>query len=212
MSIKEDGRAKNKAKAKDGKGRGKRPNKDDASSSSSDDDDSEESPKRKTGTKSLRKSSEATKKQVAARQKWTCHSCHDLLSSAYQIDHTQALADGGVDDPCNMTALCPCCHAIKSQNEALVRAEIARQQREDCRRLYEEAIRREEEDNRREVTRPSGVVKCLDCKEMHYRVFSHDCKKVEERVDTRLGRKTCPPVEKELGNLFLNFTFEGGGI
>ena len=98
---------------------------------------------KKTATK--RKTSQVTKKEVAARQKWTCHSCHTILSSAYQIDHTRALADGGIDDPSNMTALCPDCHAIKTQHEARDRADRARQRREECRRQYDEAVRNEEQ-------------------------------------------------------------------
>jgi hypothetical protein len=44
-----------------------------------------------------------------------------LLSSAYQIDHTVPLCDGGDDNVDNATAMCPNCHALKTQREAVAR-------------------------------------------------------------------------------------------
>jgi len=71
--------------------------------------------------KSVRKTPEPVKKQVAARQEWKCYSCCNILSSSYQVDHTIPLWDGGADDEKNLTALCANCHSTKTQNEAIER-------------------------------------------------------------------------------------------
>ena len=69
--------------------------------------------------------SESVKKMVAARQQWRCSACRELLPSTYQVDHTVALCDGGPDDMDNTTAMCPNCHALKTQREHVAR--LARQ-------------------------------------------------------------------------------------
>ena len=71
--------------------------------------------------KSVRKTPEPVKKQVAARQCWKCHSCNEMLQSSFQVDHTIPLWAGGEDDESNLTALCANCHSIKTQNEAIER-------------------------------------------------------------------------------------------
>jgi hypothetical protein len=58
---------------------------------------------------------------IAASQGWRCSECRELLSSAFQVDHTVALADGGADDVTNATALCANCHALKTQREHIAR-------------------------------------------------------------------------------------------
>lgn len=65
--------------------------------------------------------SEAVKKQVAWRQQWRCSACKNLLPPSYQIDHTIPLCDGGADDDSNTTAMCPTCHANKTQQEHIQR-------------------------------------------------------------------------------------------
>ena len=65
--------------------------------------------------------SESVKKMVAARQKWRCSACNELLPSTYQVDHTIPLCDGGPDDMDNTTAMCPNCHALKTQREHVER-------------------------------------------------------------------------------------------
>ena len=67
--------------------------------------------------------SESVKKIVAARQKWRCSACDCLLPSTYQVDHTIPLCDGGPDDMDNTTAMCPNCHALKTQREHVARLE-----------------------------------------------------------------------------------------
>ena len=64
---------------------------------------------------------ECQKKIVAARQKWMCSVCNTMLTSTYQVDHTKALCDGGANILSNATAMCPNCHAVKTQNEHIER-------------------------------------------------------------------------------------------
>ena len=68
---------------------------------------------------------EPEKKIVAARQQWTCSGCKAVLPAAYQVDHTVALCDGGADTTANCTAMCPNCHAAKTQKETIARAQAA---------------------------------------------------------------------------------------
>lgn len=65
--------------------------------------------------------SESEKKRVAARGKWRCSVCNMLLPPAYQVDHTIPLCDGGEDSIENCTAMCPNCHADKTQRESIAR-------------------------------------------------------------------------------------------
>jgi len=58
---------------------------------------------------------------VAARQGWRCSDCSQLLSSAFEVDHTVALVDGGEDAVSNATAMCANCHARKTQREHIAR-------------------------------------------------------------------------------------------
>jgi 5-methylcytosine-specific restriction endonuclease McrA len=64
-----------------------------------------------------RRVTERVKKQVAADQEWKCSACHSVLTSAYQVDHITPLWRGGSNERDNLTALCPNCHAIKTQAE-----------------------------------------------------------------------------------------------
>lgn len=59
------------------------------------------------------------KRVVGARQGWRCSACGVLLSSAYEVDHTVPLFEGGEDTLDNTTAMCPNCHALKSQRERM---------------------------------------------------------------------------------------------
>jgi hypothetical protein len=72
-----------------------------------------------------RRITEPEKKFVAARQKWRCSSCDELLASTYQVDHTVALMNGGRDHTSNMTAMCVACHAKKTQDEHIDRTYAA---------------------------------------------------------------------------------------
>ena len=73
---------------------------------------------------------QATQKIVAARQGWKCASCACMLPSSFELDHRVALWDGGADDAeTNADALCPTCHAQKTQREAVERARRKREAR-----------------------------------------------------------------------------------
>ena len=69
-------------------------------------------------TPRLRRVTERVKKIVAARQKWLCIACSNTLDATYQIDHVTPLWRGGTNDSDNLQALCPNCHAAKTQLEA----------------------------------------------------------------------------------------------
>lgn len=65
----------------------------------------------------LRKLSEYIKKQVAFRQAYKCSICLLLLPPSYQIDHIIPHSISFDDTLTNLTALCPNCHANKTQKE-----------------------------------------------------------------------------------------------
>ena len=69
-------------------------------------------------------------KIVAARQGWKCAACACMLPSAFELDHRVALWDGGADCfETNADALCPTCHAGKTQRESIDRARRKREAR-----------------------------------------------------------------------------------
>jgi len=91
---------------------------------------------------------EPEKKIVASRQQWRCSQCDDVLSSAYQVDHTIPLCDGGADDIANCTAMCANCHALKTQAEHVARRRLAMLQPE-----------------RQDVFMANGTrVRCMSCR------------------------------------------------
>jgi len=65
----------------------------------------------------IRKLSESIKKQVAYKQSYKCAVCLILLPPSYQIDHIIPHSISGDDTIDNLTALCPTCHANKTQKE-----------------------------------------------------------------------------------------------
>ena len=91
---------------------------------------------------------EAVKKQIAARQRWQCGLCSELLSAAFEIDHTVPLWNGGEDKPENASALCANCHATKTQNEAIERNRKTAETRKRRREEFEQKVLREEESKR----------------------------------------------------------------
>jgi len=64
-----------------------------------------------------RKLSEKDKKVIACNQQWRCSDCGQLLPSSYQVDHIVPYCISYNDDYSNLTALCPTCHANKTQKE-----------------------------------------------------------------------------------------------
>jgi hypothetical protein len=65
---------------------------------------------------------EALRRLIAAGQKWRCESCAGELEATFEVDHTRPLCEGGADDVSNMRALCPNCHAKKTQLERMRRS------------------------------------------------------------------------------------------
>ena len=67
-----------------------------------------------------RKWSSSEKREVGFRQQWKCKRCESLLPSTFEIDHVNALHNGGED--CihtNAEALCNQCHAAKTLRERI---------------------------------------------------------------------------------------------
>lgn len=80
-------------------------------------------PKRK------RKLTPADKKRIASKQNWKCKKCRKTLPARYHIDHIREFAKGGSDLDENLQALCPNCHADKTENDrAKKRAKKIREQ------------------------------------------------------------------------------------
>lgn len=66
---------------------------------------------------SYRKLTESEKKIVACSQGWRCRNCNELLPSSYQVDHIIPWSITNDDKTENLVALCPTCHASKTQAE-----------------------------------------------------------------------------------------------
>ena len=64
-----------------------------------------------------RRLTQAQKKQVAARFKWTCAICRQVVDETFQIDHIVPLWGGGTDDDANLQLLCARDHAKKTYDE-----------------------------------------------------------------------------------------------
>ena len=56
-------------------------------------------------------------KRVAARQKWRCAMCNELLTEDFEVDHHQSLQNGGSDDIANLRPLHKRCHLLKNSLE-----------------------------------------------------------------------------------------------
>lgn len=68
--------------------------------------------------KVVRKSFTDRQRQLIADESGNlCDSCHMTLETTFQIDHIVPLQAGGSNDPSNLHALCPNCHARKSSTE-----------------------------------------------------------------------------------------------
>ena len=65
----------------------------------------------------MRRLTETVKKTVAYSQKWRCKTCEVLLPPSYQIDHIVPHSILEDDSIGNLQALCPTCHANKTQME-----------------------------------------------------------------------------------------------
>jgi len=67
--------------------------------------------------KQRRKLSEVTKKIIASNQQWKCGFCKKILPPSYQIDHIVPHSISNSDEEDNLMAMCPTCHANKTQTE-----------------------------------------------------------------------------------------------
>lgn len=94
----------------------------------------------------------AVGKMVAARQAWRCRLCDAVLPSAYEVDHIVPLWRGGDDAERNLQALCPNCHAAKTQRESVERLESIRA-----------AARSQKYDAREDKYLTATAVLCVEC-------------------------------------------------
>lgn len=72
-------------------------------------------------TSKLRKVSDQLKKIVASQQRWNCKKCKNILDATYEVDHINALEDGGNNDIQNLQALCRNCHGKKTMEDNIKR-------------------------------------------------------------------------------------------
>lgn len=93
---------------------------------------------------------ESEKRVVAARQQWRCSECLELLPAAFQVDHTVPLHLGGPDEQANCTAMCPNCHAAKTQREAINRY----QNSHATITTYEDRV---------DICLANGMLQCAEC-------------------------------------------------
>ena len=145
-----------------------------------------------------RRFTESHKKIVAARQKWTCSTCLLLLDSTFQVDHTVPLWEGGDDSIENATAMCPGCHAKKTQEEGIRRAIKAQEKRE-------EVVRLQIESEIIMVRQSDGSWKCNLCKESSFD-DNHVCSDIHSMVLERMR----PRKRSRTVNPFLHFAFKKG--
>lgn len=158
-----------------------------------------------------RKTGDATKKVVAARQQWCCGSCSTLLPSSFEVDHTIPLWQGGLDDASNLKALCPNCHASKTQLEAIQRAEKRRQLADRARHEHELKTRSKvTKEVRSDAIRllGNGRQRCRLCGRKTLSMFPHVCGQLQFQINQRLGLKNRADAGFELNahNPFLRFS------
>ncbi len=94
----------------------------------------------------------AVGKMVAARQAWKCQVCKAVLPPSYEIDHVEPLWRGGGDCASNLQAVCPNCHALKTQRESVERIEAARGR-----------TRAKQYEEREDKYLSAGAVMCVSC-------------------------------------------------
>ena len=66
----------------------------------------------------VRKRRTIDREAIAMEQGFKCALCDDHLEK-YEIDHIQAISDGGSDDRSNLRALCLPCHAQVTRDQRL---------------------------------------------------------------------------------------------
>jgi rubrerythrin len=159
-----------------------------------------------------RKLGESQKKIIAASQAWKCKICEAILSAAYQIDHIIPLWNGGLDSMENLQAICPSCHATKTQKESIERAKMRVEEKQrramEAQKQYEETVRKEEYAKMTIYTLVKGK-QCSECFYKFYGIFKHDtCPKVEDKIHERLHPKK-KKTDDDGENPFLRFLYTG---
>jgi len=151
------------------------------------------------------------KRIVAARQEWKCASCSIVLPSAFQVDHIIPLWRDGEDSIDNAQALCPTCHAQKTQREEIARHEEKRkhvvESAKQAQLDFEKSVYVEEYGKQKLDNHKNGKYTCSECALSFYTIFKHDtCHMVEKRIHARLfpnAKEPNPP------NPFDRFRFTG---
>jgi hypothetical protein len=123
-----------------------------------------------------------------------------------------------------LQAICPSCHAIKTQQEAIERADEAdasrRLEAARARAEFEKMVRAEEVSRQGVRTLEAGLRECTLCTTRYYPLFVHRCRVVEENIQerldpprkkratvSRLSRHEPPGVTNPTDNPFMHFTF-----
>lgn len=71
-----------------------------------------------------RKLSRSMRIEIAYRQQYKCRMCDILLPPDFEVDHIQALEDGGQDIASNLQCLCVPCHTKKTRLNRLRKTKI----------------------------------------------------------------------------------------
>ena len=64
------------------------------------------------GSRPKKRLTQLAKKRVAARDKWRCRICNQLVTANFEIDHITPQAKGGSHDPSNLRTLCAAGRAV----------------------------------------------------------------------------------------------------
>ena len=139
--------------------------------------------------------SAAVSGQLAAAQQWNCGQCHKLLPAAYEIDHVKPLWAGGADAAENMWALCPNCHAKKTQQESI-----------DRRLQKESAEKQDAYDNREDVVVERGtMMRCSLCLATRKLGTEHPvCWAIEEKYEMEASAARAQSIKRALQRFSFN--------
>ncbi len=71
------------------------------------------------GSRPKKRLTQLAKKRIAARDKWRCQICQQLVSANYEIDHITPQGLGGTHDPSNLRTLCRGCRGSVAAQQRL---------------------------------------------------------------------------------------------
>ena len=83
-----------------------------------------------------RKLSRSLRIELAYRQQYKCRMCPILLPPDFEVDHIQALEDGGEDVACNLQCLCVPCHNKKTRLNRLRKIALFSEEAEAQHKAY----------------------------------------------------------------------------